>query len=161
LIGACCFRARGDEGTLAQLNAHHAELIEPKIKEHRGRIVRTTGDGLLVLFISAVEALRAVEIQRAMVRRNALIPTGKRIEFRMGVNVGDVVEGTSIHGDRINVAARLEAMAEAGGICVSSRVQEDARGSLARLGIAFEDIGQHELKNIQHSAHPPCATRSR
>ena len=143
-----------DEGTLAQLNAHHAELIEPKIKEHRGRIVRTTGDGLLVLFVSAVEALRcAVEIQRAMAQRNAQISADKRIEFRMGVNVGDVVEGTSIHGDGINVAARLEAMAEPGGICVSSRVQEDARGSLARLGIAFEDIGQHELKNIQHTVH--------
>jgi TolB-like protein/class 3 adenylate cyclase/Tfp pilus assembly protein PilF len=143
-----------DEGTLAQLNAHHAELIEPKIKEHRGRIVRTTGDGLLVLFVSAVEALRcAVEIQRAMAQRNAQISADERIEFRMGVNVGDVVEGTSIHGDGINVAARLEAKAEAGGICVSSRVQEDARGSLARLGIAFEDIGQHELKNIQHTVH--------
>jgi class 3 adenylate cyclase/TolB-like protein len=141
-----------DEGTLAQLNSHHAELIEPKIKEHRGRIVRTTGDGLLVLFVSAVEALRcAVEIQRAMARRNAQIPADRQIKFRMGVNVGDIVEGASIHGDGINVAARLEALAEAGGICVSSRVQEDAHGSLERLGIAFKDIGQHQLKNIQHT----------
>ena len=138
-----------DEGTLAELNAHHAELIEPKIKEHRGRIVRTTGDGLLVLFLSAVDALRcAVEIQRAMVQRNVQVPPDRRIEFRMGVNVGDIVEGTSIHGDGINVAARLEALAEAGGVCVSNRVQEDAQGSLGRLGIAFEDIGQHQLKNI-------------
>jgi TolB-like protein/Tfp pilus assembly protein PilF len=143
-----------DEGTLARLNAHHAELIEPKIKEHRGRIVRTTGDGLLVLFVSAVDALRcAVEIQRAMTERNTKIPADRRIEFRMGVNVGDIVEGASIHGDGINVAARLEALAEAGGICVSSRVQEDAQGSLGRLGIAFEDIGQHQLKNIQHAVH--------
>ena len=141
-----------DEGTLAQLSAHHAELIEPKIREHHGRVVRTTGDGLLVLFISAVQALRcAVEIQRAMVRRNALIPTGKRIEFRMGVNVGDIVEGDSIHGDGINVAARLEALAEAGGVCVSSRVQEDVQASLCRLGIAFENIGQHQLKNIDRA----------
>ena len=97
-----------DEGTLAQLNAHHA-LIEPKIKEHRGRIVRTTGDGLLVLFVSAVDALRcAVEIQRAMTLRNAQIPPDRQIRFRMGINVGDIVEGASIHGDGINVAARLE-----------------------------------------------------
>jgi adenylate cyclase len=139
-----------DEGTLAGLNAHHAELIEPKIKEHRGRIVRTTGDGLLVLFVSAVDALRcAVEIQRTMTQRNAQIPADRQINFRMGVNVGDIVEGASIHGDGINLAARLEALADAGGICVSSRVQEDAQGSIVRLGIGFEDIGQHRLKNIE------------
>jgi adenylate cyclase len=143
-----------DEGTLAQLNAHHSELIAPKIREHHGRVIRTTGDGLLVLFISAVEALRcAVEIQRAMLERNALIPIGKRIEFRMGVNVGDIVEGASIHGDGINVAARLEALAEAGGVCVSSRVQEDVQASLCRLGIAFENIGEHQLKNIERAVH--------
>ena len=143
-----------DEGTLAQLNAHHAELIEPKIREHRGRVIRTIGDGLLVLFVSAVDALRcSVEIQRAMAERNAQIPTGGRIEFRMGINVGDIVEAASIHGDGINVAARLETLAEAGGICVSSCVQEDAQGSLIRLGIAFEDLGQHQLKNINHVVH--------
>jgi TolB-like protein/class 3 adenylate cyclase/tetratricopeptide (TPR) repeat protein len=143
-----------DEGTLAQLNAHHAELIEPKIKQHRGRIVRTTGDGLLVLFVSAVDALHcAVEIQRAMAERNAQIPPDRQIKFRIGVNVGDIVEGASIHGDGINVAARLEELAEAGGICVSSRVQEDARGSLVKLGVAFEDIGERQLKNIDHVVH--------
>jgi len=143
-----------DEGTLAQLNAHHTELFEPKIREHRGRIVRTTGDGLLVLFVSAVDALRcAVEIQRAMCERNAQIPADRRIQFRMGVNVGDIVEGASIHGDGINVAARLEALAETGGVCVSSRVQEDAQASLGRLGIAFENIGQHQLKNIERTVH--------
>jgi adenylate cyclase len=143
-----------DEGTLAQLNAHHAELIEPKIKQHRGRIVRTTGDGLLVLFVSAVDALHCtVEIQRAMAERNAQIPPDRQIKFRIGVNVGDIVEGASIHGDGINVAARLEGLAEAGGICVSSRVQEDAQGSLCRLGIAFENAGQHQLKNIDHTVH--------
>jgi class 3 adenylate cyclase len=106
---------------------------------------------LLVLFISAVDALRcAVEIQRAMTERNAEIPADRRIEFRMGVNFGDIVEDASIHGDGINVAARLEALADAGGIRVSSRVQEDAQGSLVRLGIGFEDIGQHQLKNIDH-----------
>jgi TolB-like protein/Tfp pilus assembly protein PilF len=152
--GAAFNRKIVDEGTLAQLNAHHAELIEPKIKEHRGRIVRTAGDGLLVLFVSAVDALRcAVEIQRAMVQRNAQIPADRRIEFRMGVNVGDIVEGSSVHGDGINVTARLEALADAGGVCVSSRVKEDAQGSLGRLGVAFEDIGQHQLKNIDHAVH--------
>jgi adenylate cyclase len=141
-----------DEGTLAQLNSHHAELIEPKIKQNRGRIVRTTGDGLLVLFVSAVDALRcAVEIQRAMAQRNAQIPADRQIRFRMGINVGDIVEGASIHGDGINVAARLEALAEPDGICVSSRVQEDAKGSLGRLGVTFEDLGQHQLKNIDHA----------
>ena len=141
-----------DEGTLAQLNAHHTELIEPKTKEHRGRVVRTTGDGLLVVFASAVDALRcAVAVQRTMAERNAHVPADRRIEFRIGVNVGDIVEGASIHGDGINVAARLEALADAGGICVSSRVQEDALASLGRLGIAFEDIGLHRLKNIDHA----------
>ena len=82
-----------DEGTSAQLNAHHSELIEPKVKEHRGRLARTTGDGLLVLFASAVDALRcAVEIQRAMADRNAQVPPEKRLRFRMGINVGDIIE---------------------------------------------------------------------
>src|SRR5262245_20521938 len=90
-----------------------------------------------------------MESQRAMTERNAQVQAGRWIQFRMGVNVGDIVEGASIHGDGINVAARLEALADAGGICVSSRVQEDAQGSLGRLGIAFEDIGQHRLKNIE------------
>jgi TolB-like protein len=141
LIGA------DDEGTLAHLSAHHNTLVNPKIEEHRGRIVRTTGDGLLVLFASAVDALRcAVEVQRGMVVRNAEVPPEARIEFRMGINVGDIIiDGGSIHGDGVNVAARLEALAEPGGICVSGRVQEDLHG---RLDIAFQDIGEQQLKNI-------------
>jgi len=143
LIGA------DDEGTFAQLNAHHSDLVEPKVKEHRGRVARTTGDGLLVLFASVVDALRcAVEIQRAMANRNAQVSPEKRLEFRIGINVGDIIEDASIHGDGVNVAARLEALAEVGGICVSDRVQEDVHASLDRLGIAFEDAGQHQLKNI-------------
>ena len=138
-----------DEGTFAQLNAHHSELIEPKVKEHRGRIARTTGDGLLALFASVVDALRcAVEIQRAMAERNQDVPPDKRLEFRMGINVGDIIEAASIHGDGVNVAARLEALADVGGICVSDRVHDDVHGTLDRLGIAFEDAGQHQLKNI-------------
>ena len=141
LIGA------DDEGTFARLNAHHSELIEPKLKEHRGRGIRTAGDGLLVLFPSVVDAIRcAVDIQRGMAERNAPVPPEMRIEFRMGINVGDVlIDGTSIHGDGVNVAARLEALAEIGGINVSDRVQEDVHGS---LDITFEDIGEQQLKNI-------------
>ncbi|WP_442578575.1 adenylate/guanylate cyclase domain-containing protein [Mesorhizobium sp. ASY16-5R] len=142
-------RLMGDneEGTLAQLKAHRSALIDPKINEHRGRIVKTTGDGMLVEFASVVEAVRcAVEIQRGMAERNVTAPAGQRIEFRVGINVGDIIiEGDDIFGDGVNVAARLEGLAEPGGICVSGRVQEDAQG---KLDIAFEDIGEQKLKNI-------------
>jgi TolB-like protein len=136
-----------EEGTLAQWKAHWRELIDPKIKEHSGRIVRITGDGLLVEFASVIAAVRcAVEVQRAMVERNADVPQENRIEFRMGINVGDIIiDGTDMWGDGVNVAARLEALSEPGGICVSGRVQEDVHG---RLDIAFEDIGERQLKNI-------------
>lgn len=136
-----------EEGTLAQLKAHRHALIDPKINEHRGRIVKTTGDGMLVEFASVVEAVRcAVEIQRGMAERNVTVPAGQRIEFRVGINVGDIIiEGDDIFGDGVNVAARLEGLAEPGGICVSGRVQEDAQG---KLDIAFEDIGEQKLKNI-------------
>jgi TolB-like protein len=141
-----------DEGTLAQLKAHHNALVGPKIKEYRGRVVRTTGDGLLVLFASVVEALRcAIEIQRGMAKRNAQVPPEKRVEFRMGINVGDIIiDGVSIHGDGVNVAARLEALAEVGGICVSRRVQEDVHGT---LDVTFEDTGEQQLKNIARLVH--------
>ena len=142
-------RLMGDdeEGTLAQLMAHRRALVDPKIEEHRGRIVKTTGDGMLVEFASVVDAVRcAVDIQRGMSERNAEAAVGKRIEFRIGINVGDIIiEGDDIFGDGVNVAARLEALAEAGGICVSERVQEDAQG---KLDVAFEDIGEQQLKNI-------------
>jgi TolB-like protein len=136
-----------DEGTLAQLKTHRRALVDPKIEEHRGRIVKTTGDGMLVEFVSVVDALRcAVEVQRGMVERNADVPKDHRIEFRMGINVGDIIiDGGDIFGDGVNVAARLEALAEPGGICVSARVQEDARG---KLDIIFEDAGEQQLKNI-------------
>ena len=138
-----------EEGTLAQWKAHWRELIAPKIAEHRGRIVRITGDGLLVEFASAVAAVRcAVEIQRAMVERNTHVPQERRIEFRIGINVGDIiVDGSDMWGDGVNVAARLEALAEPGGICISGRVQEDVHG---RVDVAFEDMGERRLKNIAH-----------
>jgi TolB-like protein len=136
-----------EEGILAQLKAHRRELVDLKITEHRGRIVKTTGDGMLVEFASVVDALRcAVEVQRGMIERNAEVPPDKRIEFRVGINVGDIIiDGDDIYGDGVNVAARLEGLAEAGGICVSARVQEDARG---KLELAFEDMGEQQLKNI-------------
>ncbi|MBR0753638.1 tetratricopeptide repeat protein [Bradyrhizobium jicamae] len=136
-----------EEGTLAQLKAHRHTLLDPKIDEYQGRIVKTTGDGMLAEFASVVDALRcAVEIQRGMLERNADVPQERRIEFRVGINVGDIIsDGGDIYGDGVNVAARLEGLAEPGGISVSGRVQEDARG---KLDIAFEDIGEQQLKNI-------------
>ena len=136
-----------EEGTLAQLKAHRHALLDPKIEEHQGRIVKTTGDGMLAEFASVVDALRcAIEIQRGMLERNADVPQERRIEFRVGINVGDIIiDGGDIYGDGVNVAARLEGLAEPGGICVSGRVQEDARG---KLDIAFEDAGEQQLKNI-------------
>ncbi len=141
LIGA------DEGGTLERLKALRRELLDPKIAEHHGRLVKTTGDGLLVEFGSVVDALRcAVEVQREMAGRNAGVPPDNRIELRIGINVGDiVVEDGDIFGDGVNVAARLEALAEPGGICVSARVQEDAAG---KLDLAFEDIGEQQLKNI-------------
>ena len=123
-------------------------VIDPAIAEHRGRIVKTTGDGLLVEFASVVDALRcANEVQCQMAERNAAAPGDNRIEFRIGINVGDiVVEDGDIFGDGVNVAARLEGLADPGGICVSARVQEDAAG---KLDIAFDDLGASRgLKNI-------------
>jgi len=135
-----------EDGTLNRLKAIRADLINPKVIEHRGRIVKTTGDGLLVEFASVVDALRcATEWQRRMAERN-LGTAEARIEFRIGVHQGDViVEDGDVFGDGVNVAARLEGLAEPGGICVSARVQEDAAG---RLHLAFDDLGDQSLKNI-------------
>ena len=110
-----------EEGTLERLKASRRELIDPKIREHRGRIVKTTGDGLLVEFPSVVDAVRcAAEVQRAMIDRNRETPEDQHIVFRIGVNLGDIiVDGDDIFGDGVNVAARLEALAEPGGICIS------------------------------------------
>ena len=141
LIGA------DEGGTLERLKALRRELLDPKFAEHRGRLVKTTGDGLLVEFASVVDALRcAVEVQHEMTGRNPGAPPENRIELRIGINVGDiVVEDGDIFGDGVNIAARLEGLAEPGHICVSARVQEDAAG---KLDLFFEDIGEHRLKNI-------------
>jgi adenylate cyclase len=141
-----------EEGTLAQLRAHRRALIDPKIKEHHGRIVKTTGDGMLVEFASVVDAVRcAVEVQRGMAERNAGVPQDKRIEFRVGINLGDIiVEDKDIFGDGVNVAARLEALAEPGGICVSRGVRDPVRD---KLGFTFEDMGEQAVKNIARPIH--------
>ena len=141
LIGA------DEEGTLTRLKAHRREVIDPKIGAHKGRIVKTTGDGLLVEFGSVIDALRcATEIQSGMSEHKTASPSDRQIEFRIGIHQGDVVvEDGDIFGDGVNVAARLEALAEPGGICVSARVQEDAAG---RLDLTFEDMGEQTLKNI-------------
>jgi adenylate cyclase len=137
-----------EEGTHVALTACRRDLIEPCIAEHRGRVVKTTGDGLLAAFDSVVDALRcAVTIQTAMAARNAAQPEERRIAFRLGLNVGDViVDGDDIYGDGVNVAARLESVADPGGICVSARVHEDTAG---RLPLAFQNLGERRLKNIE------------
>src|ERR1700686_3203953 len=136
-----------EEGTLVRLKSLRPRLIDPKIAEHPGLIVKTMGDGLLVEFNSVVDALRcADEVQRAMAELHASFPPERRIVFRIGIHQGDVVfEDGAIFGDGVNVAARLEGIAEPGGICVSSRVQEDAAG---KLGLTFDDMGEQSLKNI-------------
>jgi adenylate cyclase len=136
-----------EEGMLGRLKALRAEVIDPKIALHRGRIVKTTGDGLLVEFASVVDGLRcAAEIQAAMAESNAPLPADKRIDLRIGINVGDiVVDDGDIFGDGVNVAARLEGLADPGGICVSARVREDATG---KIELAFRDMGEQQLRNI-------------
>jgi len=126
-----------DSGTLATLKAHRRELIDPKIAEHDGRIVKTTGDGLLLDFPSVVAAVRcAVDVQRGMAERNTGIARDERLEFRIGINVGDIIiDGGDIFGDGVNVAARLEALADPGGICVSRVVRHQV---LDKLNFTFE-----------------------
>src|SRR5256714_6674681 len=136
-----------EEGTLRQLKAHRKALVDPKITEHRGRVVKTTGDGMLMEFVSVVDAVRcAVDIQRGMLERNADVPIQSRIQFRVGINVGDIIsDENDIYGDGVNVAARLEALAEPGGICVSRNVHDQVRD---KLSFGFEDMGEQTVKNI-------------
>jgi len=136
-----------EEGTHATLKTCRRELIDPKIGKHRGRMVKNTGDGALVEFASAVDAARcAIEIQRAMAARNAALPDDHRVEFRIGINVGDIIidEG-DIYGDGVNIAVRLEAIAEPGGICISDKVHQEIRG---KVDVFARDVGLQTLKNI-------------
>jgi adenylate cyclase len=136
-----------EEGTLSALLACRREILDPKMAEHRGRVVKTTGDGFLVEFASVVDAtLCALDVQRGVRERNISIPKDKRLEFRIGINVGDVIiEGSDIFGDGVNVASRPEGIAEPGGIVVSA-IARDAL--ISRLDGEFRDLGELSLKNI-------------
>ena len=136
-----------EEGTLARLKAVRKTLVDPAIASHRGRIVKTTGDGMLVEFGSAVDAARcAVELQRGMAGQNIEVPQDTRIEFRIGIHVGDIIfDENDIFGDGVNIAARLEGIAEAGGVCISDDTQRQVRG---KVDFSFEDMGPQSLKNI-------------
>src|SRR4051794_6567006 len=136
-----------EAGTLARLRHHRRDLIDPKVAEHKGRIVKTTGDGILIEFPSVVEAVAcAVAVQQGMAERNTGTPEHQRIVFRVGINLGDViVEEGDIHGDGVNVAARLEGIAEPGGVCISGTVRDHIG---YRLDLAFDDLGEQALKNI-------------
>jgi adenylate cyclase len=136
-----------EEGTLARLKAFRKGLVDPKIAEHRGRIVKTTGDGMLVEFASAVDAARcAVEVQRGMAKQNANTPQDRRIEFRIGIHVGDIIiDEDDIFGDCVNIAARLEGIAKPGGICISDDAYRQVRG---KIDIIYDDMGLQALKNI-------------
>jgi adenylate cyclase len=136
-----------EERTVTALKAHRRELIDPKVAEHHGRIVKTTGDGALLEFASAVDAVRcAIEIQRTMAERNTGVPVDRRIEFRIGVNVGDViVDEGDIYGDGVNIAARLECLSAPGSLCISDDAFRQVR---AKLNLSFEDGGIQNLKNI-------------
>jgi len=137
-----------EDGTHERLKAHLRQLVEPKIEEHQGRVVKNTGDGLLAEFPSVVDAVRcAAEVQRGMIDREPMVSDERRIRFRIGVNLGDVIaeEDGDIFGDGVNVAARLEALAEPGGICVSGTVRDQVRD---RLPYALDDMGEQSVKNI-------------
>jgi TolB-like protein/class 3 adenylate cyclase len=147
VVGYSRLTSMDEEGTHVRLKEHLRVLVDPKISEHRGHVVKNTGDGMLAEFSSVVDAVRcAIDVQRGMVERNVGIPRDKRIDFRIGINVGDVIiDGADIFGDGVNVAVRLEGIAEPGAICVSARVQEYVQG---RVDIIFEDAGEQRLKNI-------------
>jgi adenylate cyclase len=141
-----------EEGTLTRLKEYRRELIDPKNQQYRGRIVKTTGDGILAGFPSVVDAVCcAIEVQQGMLERNAALAPEKRIEFRIGVNLGDVIiEGRDLYGDGVNIAARLEGLAEPGGICISQTVLNHTRG---KITFEVEDLGERALKNIVQPIH--------
>ncbi|WP_430648656.1 adenylate/guanylate cyclase domain-containing protein [Bradyrhizobium manausense] len=152
VVGYSRLMGADEEGTLAALKGHRKELIDPLIAQHQGRIVKTTGDGLLIEFASIVDAVRfAVVMQQGMKDRNANLDDSHCIRFRVGINVGDViVEDGDIFGDGVNVAARLETLAEPGEICVSATVREHVG---EKLPIGFADLGEHSVKNIARPVH--------
>ena len=148
VVGYSRLAGADEEGTLARLRALRSDLIDPAMATHRGRVVKRTGDGSLIEFRSVVDAVRcAIEVQNGMVERNARLPPERRIEFRVGVHLGDVVEEADgdLMGDGVNIAARLEGIAKPGAICLSEDAYRQVKG---RLDLAVIDLGPIELKNI-------------
>ncbi len=152
VVGYSRLMGEDEAGTLVALKTHLEELIEPNVAEHEGRVVKLMGDGILAEFPSAVEAVHcAIEIQRAMADRTADVPEGRRIRFRIGINLGDIsFKGDDIFGDGVTVAARLEGLAEPGGICVSSTVHLQVK---AKIDMGFEDLGDQEVEDIEYPVH--------
>jgi class 3 adenylate cyclase/pimeloyl-ACP methyl ester carboxylesterase len=147
VVGYSRLMGADEIGTLTSLKSHRRQLVDPGIAEHRGRIVKTTGDGMLVEFASVVDAVAfAVKVQREMLKRNANVPDDKQIVFRIGINVGDIIiDGDDIFGDGVNIAARLETLCEPGGVCISRAANEQIRD---KLSLAFADLGEQAVKNI-------------
>src|SRR5271170_7544640 len=147
VAGYARLMSEDEEGTLAELRAWRHQLADPRLREHHGRVVKANGDGFLVEFTSVVDAVRcAVEMQREMAARNSSLSPERRLEFRVGINLGDIVaEDHDIYGDGVNVAARLEALAEPAGICISRVVRDQIRD---KLPYPFEDRGEQQVKNI-------------
>jgi class 3 adenylate cyclase len=150
VVGYSLLMGSDEIGTLTALKTHRGELIDSAITEHRGRIFKTTGDGILVEFASVVDAVGcALNVQRSMARRNADIPENKQIIFRIGINLGDIIiDGEDIFGDGVNIAARLEALCEPGGVCISRAANDQIRD---KLSIAFTDLGEQTVKNISRA----------
>jgi class 3 adenylate cyclase/pimeloyl-ACP methyl ester carboxylesterase len=147
VVGYSRLMGTDEIGTITSLKSHRRELVDSAIAEHRGRIVKTTGDGMLVEFASVVDAVScAVYVQRSMVRRNAAVPMEKQVIFRIGINVGDIIfDGDDIFGDGVNIAARLETLCEPGGVCISRAANDQIRD---KLSIAFADLGEQTVKNV-------------
>ena len=152
VVGYARLTSADEEGTHFRLLAYRSEVIEPKIRHYRGRVVKHTGDGVLVEFGSVVNAVRcAVDVQTILGARNSALPQNRRIEFRIGVNVGDVIVAPDdIYGHGVNIAARLESLASPGGICISAEAWRQVRGAVAA---EFADLGEQRLKNIADPAH--------
>jgi class 3 adenylate cyclase/pimeloyl-ACP methyl ester carboxylesterase len=150
VVGYSRLMGYDEMGTITALKSHRREVVDSGIAEHRGRIVKTTGDGMLVEFASVVDAVScAVQVQRSMVRRNAGIPQDKQIVFRIGINVGDIIiDGDDIFGDGVNIAARLETLCEPGGVCISRTANDQIRD---KLSLAFADLGEQAVKNISRA----------
>jgi adenylate cyclase len=161
VVGYSRLMGTDEEGTLARLKAIRQILVDPTIAAHRGHIVKTTGDGMLVEFASVVDAVRgAVEFQRGIAQQNALAPSDKRLEFRIGIHVGDIIfDDNDIFGDGVNIAARIETECEAGGVYLSDDAFRQVRN---KTSLAFEDLGERALKNIErpvriYAARQPAA----